>query len=241
MPGAAFFDVDETLITIKSMFRFLEYYLAAPGQEGAYARAEQELRELAAAGVPREVTNRRYYSHFAGADARLVAARGESWFAGELRRGGLFHPPALAALRGHQGAGDLVFLVSGSFPGCLDPVARHVGADGLLCSMPVIDGGRYTGEVSQVMIGAAKGAAASQAMAGRGLLARNCAAYADHASDLSLLEAVGRPVVVGADPVLLRHARAGHWGRLPAAVPAVAGPGPEGDERWLPSGTPSAR
>ena len=34
----------------------------------------------------------------------------------------------LAALWRHAAAGDLTLLVSGSFPACLDPIARYVGA-----------------------------------------------------------------------------------------------------------------
>ena len=49
---AAFFDVDDTLITIKSMFRFLQYDIAASDRPPSeYTRAMARLRELKATSL----------------------------------------------------------------------------------------------------------------------------------------------------------------------------------------------
>ncbi|WP_123603224.1 HAD family phosphatase [Micromonospora sp. Llam0] len=87
--------------------------------------------------------------------------------------------------------------------------------------------GRLTGEVRQPMIGAAKAAAVVHVIASLDLVAADCYAYGDHASDLEMLLQVGHPVVVGTDPVLLDHANRRGW----RVLPADAGPAPAVDVR----------
>jgi HAD superfamily hydrolase (TIGR01490 family) len=214
----AFFDVDETLIAAKSMFALLAFDLQERGRPPTeYDRIERSLRAMAARGTPREEVCRAYYRLLAGRDAAELAASGERWFAIERRRGELFNLGALRAARRHTAAGDLVVLLSGSFPACVDPVARSVGADVVLCTRPEVRDGRHTGRVGVPMIGAAKAQAARRLAARRGADLAHAHAYGDHVSDLALLELVGHPVVVGADPVLARLARRRGWQRLPGA------------------------
>ncbi|NUR84400.1 MAG: HAD-IB family hydrolase, partial [Nonomuraea sp.] len=97
-------------------------------------------------------------------------------------------------------------LVSPASAAELEPIVRHLAPDAVLCSRP-----------RAPMIGQGKGYAARALLRERGILAARCYAYADEAADLPLLAEVGHPVVVGDDPVLLRHARRGTWDRLPAA------------------------
>ncbi|MEU6084042.1 HAD-IB family hydrolase [Streptomyces sp. NPDC047108] len=225
---AAFFDVDETLITRKSMLSFLRAYYGWIGCPEAEAEeAVSALKDTAAGPGGRAASNRAYYRLFAGQRVADVAAAGQRWFDDGLRAGGLFHQPVLRALRRHRANGDLIVLVSGSFSACLDPVAGHVDADVALGTVPETSGGRYTGEVRQVRIGAGKAAAVTEVLRDRGLRAGECHAYGDHASDLDLLSQVGHPVVVGEDPTLLERARVKGWRRLPG-ISSATPPGPSG-------------
>jgi len=133
----------------------------------------------------------------------------------------LFHPPVLDAFRRHTAAGDRTVLVSGSFPACLDPLARYLEAGAVLCSRPEVRHGRYTGEILQPMIGAAKAAAVQADAAAHGIDLLDCYAYGDHISDLPVLGVVGAPVVVGDDPVLTDHAIRHGWTQLPTSVPLL--------------------
>lgn len=226
---AAFFDVDETLITRKSMLSFLrDYYRWLGRPDSAADDAVSALRDVAAGPGGRAASNRAYYRLFAGHRVAEVAAAGEQWFDDGMTAGGLFHPPALLALRVHKERGDLVVLVSGSFSAVLDPIARYTGADIALGTVPEVSGGSYTGEVQTVRIGAGKAEAVAGVLRERELRAEECHAYGDHASDLDLLRQVGNPVVVGDDPVLLEHAHRGRWRRLPPAVDADADVAPVG-------------
>ncbi|MCP3821644.1 HAD-IB family hydrolase [Streptomyces sp. A3M-1-3] len=213
--AAAFFDVDETLITVKSMFSFLRFHLARRGEpEETYERLTAPLHRDAAGDVPRREVNRRYYRLYAGESAAGLAEAGRAWFDEQLALGGLFIEEPLERLRRHRAEGDFVVLLSGSFSACLDPVAWHTGAHWAIGTRPVVRRGALTGEVVTPMIGAAKGRAAHAVAAVRGLDLAASTAYADHHSDLELLTAVGTPVVVGDDAALTEHAARAGWERL---------------------------
>lgn len=223
-PGrpAALFDVDETLVVLRSMLRFLAYQRAAAGRPAAeYELVERRMRSMVAAGVPREEVNRAYYRLFAGHRVSDLMALGEQWFAAEQARGEVFHPAAYQALRGHARDGHLTVLVSGSLPACLVPIARAAGADLTLCTEQEVRAGRYTGELVTPMIGEHKATAVRALAAERGLDLAGSYAYGDHPSDLPMLELVGCPVVVGGDPEMVGTAARRGWARLPAAPVAV--------------------
>jgi HAD superfamily hydrolase (TIGR01490 family) len=213
---AAFFDVDDTLITIKSMFRFLQYDIAASDRPPSdYTRAMAELRALKARGAPRQETNRAFYRNFTGRDEAQLGVRGAEWFRSEYLRGGVFNKRVLTTLRRHHRAGEVIVLVSGSFPPCLDPIAAFVCADLVLCSRPQVREGRYTGDLAVPMVGERKAAAVRAEAAARGIALEHSLAYGDHLSDLPLLDLVGHPVVVGDDPSLRDLAIRRGWTRWP--------------------------
>ncbi|MFF4257611.1 HAD family hydrolase [Streptomyces sp. NPDC001663] len=223
VPGApnapveiAFFDVDETLITVKSMFRFLEFHYRERGlPPSAYEDAAGTLRRRSAAGVSRLVTNREYYRLYADRPREELFAHGRAWFDAELAAGALLHQPVVSALRRHREQGALTVLVSGSFRPCLEPVAKLLGADEILCSEPEYVGGYCTGLVERPVIGVEKGRLARTLMRRRAVSPSRAAAYADHASDLDLLRSVGHPVAVGDDMVLGAHVARVGGGTLP--------------------------
>ena len=218
--GLAFFDVDGTLITVTSIFRFLAFDLAERGHPPSEFDARlAALGALKAAGASREEANRAFFANFAGRPVEELAAVGRRWFDAEHAAGGLFVPSVLARLRAHRAAGEAVVLLSGSFPPCLRPLARLVLADAVLCTEPEVRDGRYTGAVAHPVVGARKAVAARELAWERGVDLADCTAYGDHDSDLPVLELVGHPVVVGDDPVLAAHADRHGWDRLPLAVP----------------------
>ncbi len=213
----AFFDVDETLISVKSMFDFLRYQLEFRGApKKTYERCTGDLRRAASNGAPREEVNRAYYRFSTGQNAAELAEAGRSWF-GELAERDPFLAEPLARLNAHRDAGTIIVLISGSFFACLDPIAEAVGATWAIGTRPIVRGGRLTGEVITPMIGERKARAVSAVAGVRGVRLRDCAAYGDHASDLPLLRCVGHPTIVGDDPVLAAYARSHGWPRLSAA------------------------
>ncbi|MEU2384254.1 HAD-IB family hydrolase [Streptomyces sp. NPDC012461] len=236
--GAAFFDVDGTLTTGTTLFRFLRYRFAAEGRPPQdYTQERQRLRAMTEAGVSRTHTNRAYFASYAHLNASYVAELAEEWFSAELETGGFLHDVAVTELRRHQAAGEPVVLVSGSFPALLAPLARLLGVDAVLATEPGIVLGHYTGDAALPMIGAAKADAVRSWAAGRGIDLSAATAYGDHVSDLPLLRATGRGVVVGGDREL--RALAAREGRRLLPGPPPAPPQPLPASRW-PARTTSA-
>ncbi|MFF4170132.1 HAD family hydrolase [Streptomyces sp. NPDC001744] len=217
--STAFFDVDGTLTTVPSMFRFLRHYLSARGHPPhEYVGRRRELKAMNEIGCPREATNRAYFANLEGARSAEVNILAEDWFREELRAGGFFHEHGVAALRRHQQDGTRIVLVSGSFPAVLDPIADHLGADEVWCTEPEIVWGRYTGNLYRPpMLSALKAETLRNVAAAHGTTPERCIAYGDHVSDLPMLRAAGTAVVVGGDKVLRTHARINGWSLLPAA------------------------
>jgi HAD superfamily hydrolase (TIGR01490 family) len=220
---AAFVDVDRALVAADTLGGLLAHLLpdrrpgrAEPGV-GPLSTARAALHRLARSGAPRQERYREGFRLLAGLPVGTVAAAGREWFAAAARQPGFFHEPVLAELRDHRDAGDLVVLVSGSFAACLSPIARHVGADAVLGTVPEARAGTYTGGIATLLVGPAKGAAVRRWMAENGVAPMHCTAYGSAAADLSMLLQVAHPVVVGDDPVLTDHARRPNWRRLPAA------------------------
>lgn len=226
--AAAFFDVDETLITVKSMFTFLRFWLAEHGDDGSkYAQLSGEIKERAAAGVPREEVNRHYYRAYRGVHAQELSEAGRTWFAEFEAGGAAYYTDAVQALRAHRDSGAITVLLSGSFAAAIGPVAAALGADRLIATTPVVDEyGLLTGEVRLPMIGAAKATAVSEFLRDNEIPVENSFGYGDHASDLPFLQAVAHPGFRGEDPVLVEQARAYNWIHLSDLVSdAVGAPG----------------
>lgn len=217
---ASFFDLDETLVTQKTMFSFLRHHFTATGRPPEeYERAHAHIVTVGARSGSREEANRAYYTLYAGESAAVLAEHGEVWFREQLDRGGFFHEPGVAALRRHRAAGHRTVIVSGSFFPCLDPIARHLGVDEVFGTEVLVVDGRLTGDIVRPMIGEAKGELVSGWTSRHGVAAADCFAYGDHSSDLDLLSAVGHPVAVGDDPVLRAHVARTGGRTLPGVTP----------------------
>ena len=218
----AFFDVDGTLTTSPTMFRFLRYYLAAVGRPpGEYDAHRQRLRAMDALGCTREEINRAYFTALTDAPAALLDELAGQWFAVELNTGRLYHLPVLNALRHHQGTGDHIVLVSGSYPALVRRIAADLGIDEVRCTRPEIARGHYTGRLAgPPMIGDAKALAVDDTVTRLGTERERTIAYGDHISDLPMLQAAGSGVVVGGDATLRAIARERLWPLLPGTPPA---------------------
>ncbi|WP_327174065.1 HAD-IB family hydrolase [Streptomyces sp. NBC_01335] len=217
-PALAFFDVDETVIAAKSMVAFREYWLAETDPSRAEAEASA-LRAAARSAPDREALNRWYYRRYSGVALADLEAAGRLWYDTYRRGAAAFVLDSVEALAGHRLAGREAVLVSGSMHPVLAPLAQELGVATVLCTeLEVGADGVLTGEVLRPMIGEAKAEAAIRAMRERGADPGDCFAYGDHESDLALLRAVGRPVVVGTSEVLNREAERSGWTVLPGRL-----------------------
>lgn len=200
----AFFDVDGTLIRIKSMFSFHDYWyrhwlplIGTPADhEGEDVSAI--LRTLERNGTPREFINRRYYEFFAGRNVAQIAQCAIAWFEHVRHTPALFIEESVNELERLRKQGIEPVLVSGSFMEVLSPIANVLGVEHIMGTRLVANGTRYTGKIlSPQTIGSGKAQAVTQFLSAHGSDATECWAFGDDVSDLPMLQCVGNGVAIG--------------------------------------------
>ncbi|MDN3028436.1 haloacid dehalogenase-like hydrolase [Streptomyces sp. S.PB5] len=217
-PVIAFFVIDQTLLSTRVLEDFLRHRLS----ERQFAYERGQLRALTALGIGPVDILRAHYRLYEGTVWTDLMEQGQHWY-DDLCRGRQasrpFIPSAVAALHAHQEAGHLTVLLSEAFAPCLTPLGKDLGADLVMGTEPLLDAeGRLTGAVHRPMTAAAKARAARTTAAAHGADLHRCFGYGGHADALALLRTVGRPSVIGTDPVLTTHARRSGWPILPSAT-----------------------
>jgi len=215
-PGAAFFDVDGTLMHTN----ITQYYvhIATRGLSSLQrclwmlGVGPQAIYYLLLDKLNRGAFNRAFYRNYRGLDAALVRPLAEEIFTTVMQP--RLYPEALAAIAAHRARGERVVLVTGSIDFLIAPLARHLGvraADTLAVTLAE-ENGRFTGELTGPPLSDEEKARAVRAYAAReGLDLAAGTAYGDSGADLPMLAAVGHAVVVNPKPKLARLARARGW------------------------------
>lgn len=215
-PRFAFFDVDETLINVKSMFSFQSFYhrrrWGSLGSQIADWRSRSHIKRLIVQGADRTQVNTAFFAGFRGARPDEMQVAAISWFEHVRTSADFFIEPVLDVLRKHQQDGTKPVFVSGSSVEILQPLADQLQVHHILANRLEVDAGRYTGRIlSPQTIGAGKREAVNIFMMDHGANPNCCFAYGDHLSDLPLLETVGHPTVVARNNDLIAIARDRGW------------------------------
>jgi len=211
---AAFFDLDKTVIDRASIAAF-----GRPFLKGGLIN-----RRL----VARAAVSQLIYLYFGADEERLVRVREsmlavtKGWDRAQVRQivretmlqtiEPIMYAEALELMELHRAAGHRVYLVSASPEEIVLPLADLLGVDGAICSRGEVDEqGRYTGRMAFYAYGEAKASAMRELAERTGLDLAASSAYSDSATDLPMLEAVGRPVAVNPDRALAKVARERGW------------------------------
>nr|WP_297461633.1 HAD-IB family hydrolase [uncultured Halomonas sp.] len=213
----AFFDVDDTLISIKSMFDFFPFWCAKTGQSSQVKGFEEVFAIARARGTPREELNRLYYQYYRGASLKDLEAVGMQWFADRFETSPApYYLHVTGRLEAHRIGGVEPVFVSGSMLPLLSPIASDLKVTHILCTQLTLDQqGLLTGEIGTPQtIGEGKAVAIQHFLAGRNAAPEDCFAYGDDPSDIAMLESVGNSVAVGDQPELLVACQRQGWGRL---------------------------
>lgn len=236
--GAAFFDVDNTMMQGASL-----YYFA----RGLAARRYFTTIDLAKFAIS-QARFRLLAAEHSGdiAQAREAAlAFIEGWQVDDVQRlseeifdelmADRIWSGTRALADQHLAAGQRVWLVTAAPVELGRVIAARLGLTGALGTVAEIRDGAYTGRlVGEMMHGPAKAHAIEALGAAEGLDLARCTAYSDSINDVPMLTAVGRAVAVNPDSALRRMARAQGWdirdfrhGRKAAkvAVPVALGAG----------------
>ncbi|HET9731084.1 MAG TPA: HAD-IB family hydrolase [Acidimicrobiales bacterium] len=249
MTGAAFFDLDRTVLRGASGPLINEALVTAgvvPASRLRGGGALYRFYELVGETVP----------SMALARAAAVVARG--WDADAVREAGemaaerldeIVAPYARTVIAHHKDSGHPVVLATTTPHDLVAPLARRLGFDDVVATRYAEDdGGRYTGSLAGEFVWArGKLAAVRRWAEDNGCPLEDSYAYSDSVFDYPLLSAVGHAVAVNPDPRLLVVATVRRWPVLnldvPPGVPKLAGVEPMDVVRWLtsPAFVPYAR
>jgi HAD superfamily hydrolase (TIGR01490 family) len=162
---------------------------------------------------------RHFYRRYAGAPAERV--REDAW---ELFSDHILlkaFPAGIRRVREHRARGHRTILITGALDFVIEPLRPLF--DDVVCARLDERNGRLSGELLDgPPTGEARAMVMAEYAAAEGLRLEESVAYADSASDLPMLEAVGHPVAVNPEAKLATIARkrgwpVEHWSKSPGA------------------------
>lgn len=150
------------------------------------------------------------YSFLKGKTETEINKLIDSFFINSLQKN--IFPEALNQIQKFQRNDKEVILVSNVPNIVIKRMAQYFDISNYLSTKLEIKDGVYTGAiVGMLMYGDNKLVAIKEYAKNHGYELKDVWAYDDHESDLSILQAVGHPVVVNATPSLRKIARQRHW------------------------------
>jgi HAD superfamily hydrolase (TIGR01490 family) len=211
--GAAFFDLDRTLIAGSSAFQFgraaYRAGLLSRRQLLADGAANLRFRLVGASDQRSHALRRRVSGSLAGVRVRDMQRLGADVLGGVLPR---IYPGILTLAYAHQDAGRRVYIVTAAAHELAEVLAHVLAFDGAIGSrFSLARDGVFTGEPGEFIYAREKAAAIERLAERQGIELSASYAYTDSASDLPMLELVGHPVAVNPDAELRRIARERRW------------------------------
>jgi putative phosphoserine phosphatase/1-acylglycerol-3-phosphate O-acyltransferase len=207
----AFFDVDGTLLSGFSGMAFWRDRLlsgqmsAADLSENALAWVGFQRGQIGFSGILAA-----WSGMLRGTPEQELVDTGERLFNSELAA--LVYPESRALVAAHLRRGHTVAIVSAATRYQIDPLARDLGIERVLCTKLEVDDGHFTGRfVRPACWGEGKAEAVRALAAEEGLDLAQSYFYSDAAEDLPLLELVGRPRPTNPDRRLTRIAERRVW------------------------------
>jgi HAD superfamily hydrolase (TIGR01490 family) len=211
--GAAFFDLDRTLMAGSSAFQFgraaYKAGLLSRRQLAADAWTNLRFRLYGSTDAATETLRVRIGEMLEGVRVRDLQRLAPDVLAGVLPR---VYPQMLQIAYRHQDAGRPVFICTAASQEMAELVATVLVFDGAVGSVAEVVDGHYTGREGGPFTYREGKAEAIRRLAEREQIdLAESWAYSDSESDLPMLRAVGHPVAVNPDRDLARIARAEGW------------------------------
>lgn len=225
-PRIAFLDLDRTLVAGYTMAAFVfeqvRQGLLSPAQ---VARQSMNYAQYGRGRIPFEQLVGDAAADFRGIGVDQAERFAAGVFASHVEP--FIYREARALIERHRRLGDALVMVTSATQFQAEPVARHLGIGQVCCTRLAARRGILDGTLAGLPCFGPGKAAAGRRMARRlGARLEDCFFYTDSADDLPLLDTVGQPVAVNAQPALaLRAARAG-WTQLhfsSRAAPSLQG------------------
>jgi HAD superfamily hydrolase (TIGR01490 family) len=207
---AAFFDMDDTVLTIDTGTSWMRF-LHRRGELGrlGLARAAwwSALYKLAVLDLESLAT--RLVADMKGDLEAEMISRAEIWHREHVD--GTVAAAARRAIERHRERGDLLVMLTGSTQYAAETVARRLGIDHVLCTRLEVEEGRFTGRLATLCFGRHKVRIAEEFASAHGVDLGRSWFYSDSYNDLPMLSRVGVAVAVNPDGRLGREARRRRW------------------------------
>jgi HAD superfamily hydrolase (TIGR01490 family) len=211
--GAAFFDLDRTLLSRSSSLAlagtFRKRGLIGRPQLAKAALAQLVFARFGAGQARVGRTADRAVTILQGLSVDVMREIVEEAWEPVLRP--LVYREAIDLAAEHASRDEPVFVVSAALHEVVETIAQKLGLDGVLASQAEVEDGVYTGRLERRLYGPEKAAALVGLAVSEGIDLAGSTGYSDSYSDLPFLEAVGQPVVVNPDRTLARVARSREW------------------------------
>ena len=213
MAGAAFFDLDKTLIEGSSAFHFgraaYRAGMVSRRQLASDAWANLKFRLNGSTDAGTDELRERILASIAGQRVVDLARMGPDILAGILP---LVYREILDEAYAHQDAGRPVYIVTAASQELADVLAHVLVLDGGIGMRSEVRDGVYTGKAAGPFTYREGKAEAIRDLAAReGIELTESYAYSDSESDLPMMRTVGHPVAVNPDRALEREAREQGW------------------------------
>src|ERR671924_1057768 len=213
MAGAAFFDLDKTLMEGSSAFHFgraaYRAGMVSRRQLASDAWANLKFRLNGSTDAGTDELRQLILDSIAGQRVIDLARMGPDVLAGILP---LLYREVLHEAYAHQDAGRRVYIVTAASQELADVLARVLVLDGGIGMRSEVKDGVYTGRADGPFTYREGKAEAIRALAAtEGIDLAESYAYSDSESDLPMLRVVGHPVAVNPDAKLQRIAREEGW------------------------------
>jgi HAD superfamily hydrolase (TIGR01490 family) len=205
--NVAFFDVDETVVSFKTMFSFLEFYL---DNSDRFKNYMNNVRQQWVEGVDRTVINKEYYEQYNNESVSSVRNAVQSWLVMKKKELGdnFFLEPTLKLIRSYQKRGVNVVFVSGSFMEIICPIADELLVKDIIATEIEEKQGIYTGKIIPPQtIGHGKVTAILNYLKKNNFSEKNAVAYGDHFSDFPMLAAVSSGFIISSDESVIAAAQ----------------------------------
>jgi putative phosphoserine phosphatase/1-acylglycerol-3-phosphate O-acyltransferase len=221
---AAFFDYDGTVIDGFSAAAFYRHRIRSR-EIGPLELARTLLASARGIGGGEDFENflKMALGAWEGRTEEELEELGEDLFKHEIA--GRLHWEVWQLAEAHRLRGHRVVLASSATRFQVDPMARELGAEAVLCTPVETVDGVLTGRTAGPALWGERKARAMQALVEEhGLDVDDCFAYSNGTEDVPFLEAAGRPVCVDPEPGLAEEAERRGWPVLRCA-PRPSRPG----------------
>ena len=210
---AAFFDLDKTIIAKSSTLAFSRsfYNGGLINRRAVLRSAYAQFVYLAAGADDAQMDRMRKY--LSGMSSGWDVAQVREIVADTLHEliNPLIYDEAATLIEDHHAAGRDVVIVSTSGSEVVEPIGKMLGADRVVATRLEVEDGRYTGAIEFYAYAENKAKAIREIAAEAGYDLTQCYAYSDSATDVPMLETVGKPFAVNPDRALRREALARDW------------------------------